>query len=61
MSKVKIIQTRSLISRPEKQRQTLKALGLGKINKMVEVELTPQVQGMIRSVNHLIKITEISK
>ena len=59
MAKVKITQVRSLISRPEKQRQTIKALGLGKINRTVEVELTPQIKGMIRSVNHLINVTEL--
>ena len=59
MTKVKITQVRSLISRPEKQRQTIKALGLGKINRTVEVELTPQIKGMIRSVNHLINVTEL--
>jgi large subunit ribosomal protein L30 len=59
MTKVRITQVRSLISRPEKQRQTIKALGLGKINRTVEVELTPQIKGMIRSVNHLINVTEL--
>jgi large subunit ribosomal protein L30 len=59
MAKVKITQVRSLISRPEKQRQTIKALGLGKINRSVEVELTPQVSGMIRKVNHLITVKEL--
>ncbi len=59
MAKVKITQIRSLISRPEKQRRTIKALGLGKINRSVEIELTPQVAGMIRKVNHLISIKDI--
>ena len=59
MAKVKITQVRSLISRPETQRQTIKALGLGKINRTVEKELTPQIAGMIRKVNHLVKVTEL--
>ncbi len=59
MTKVKITQVRSLISRPEKQRQTIKALGLGRINRTVEKELTPQVAGMISKVNHLVKVTEL--
>ena len=59
MAKVKITQVRSLISRPEDQRQTIKALGLGKINRTVEKELTPQISGMIRKVNHLVKVTEL--
>jgi len=37
----------------------MKALGLGRINKTVEVELTPQIAGMIRKVNHLITVKEL--
>lgn len=59
MSKVKIQQIRSTIKRPERQKATIKALGLGKINRTVEVELTPQVQGMINSVSHLIEVKEL--
>lgn len=59
MSKVRIAQVRSTIGRPEVQKRTIKALGLGKINKAVEVELTPQVNGMINKVNHLVSVTEI--
>ncbi|HLT80540.1 MAG TPA: 50S ribosomal protein L30 [Cyclobacteriaceae bacterium] len=58
MAKVKITQVRSLISRPETQVRTIKALGLGRINRTVEVELTPQIQGMIRKVNHLVTVKE---
>ncbi|MCS6824227.1 MAG: 50S ribosomal protein L30 [Cytophagaceae bacterium] len=58
MAKVKITQVRSLISRPKDQKSTMKALGLGKMNRTVEVELTPQIQGMINKVSHLIKVTE---
>jgi len=59
MSKVKVTQVRSLIKRPNDQRLTIQALGLGKINRSVEVELTPSIQGMINKVNHLVKVTEI--
>jgi large subunit ribosomal protein L30 len=59
MGKVRITQYRSLIKRPESQKRTMKALGLGRINKSVEVELTPQIAGMIRKVNHLITVTEL--
>ena len=59
MAKVKITQVRSLISRPESQRRTIKALGLGRINRSVEKELTPQIAGMINKVNHLVKVTEL--
>lgn len=59
MAKVQIIQTRSMIKRPETQQRTIIALGLGKINKAVEVELTPQIAGMISKVNHLITVKEL--
>ncbi|HYF70945.1 MAG TPA: 50S ribosomal protein L30 [Ohtaekwangia sp.] len=59
MAKVQITQTRSMIKRPDRQQRTIKALGLGRINKSVEVELTPQIAGMISKVNHLITVKEI--
>ena len=57
MAKVRISQVRSTIKRPVDQKRTIKALGLGKIDKSVEVELTPQIAGMINKVNHLISVT----
>ena len=59
MAKVQIIQKRSIIKRPETQQRTIKALGLGRINQSVEVELTPQIAGMISKVNHLITVKEL--
>ena len=59
MAKVQITQSRSMIKRPETQQRTIKALGLGKINKSVQVELTPQIAGMISKVNHLITVKEL--
>ena len=59
MAKVRITQVKSLINRPSTQIKTIKALGLGKINRSVEVEATPQIQGMIRKVNHLVSVTEL--
>lgn len=59
MAKVKIQQTRSIIKRPQDQKRTIQALGLGKINRTVEVELTPQIQGMINKVSHLVSVTEL--
>ena len=59
MAKVQITQTRSIIKRPETQVLTMKALGLGKINKSVEVENTPQIAGMIRKVSHLVTVKEL--
>ena len=59
MAKVQITQKRSTIKRPDGQIRTIQALGLGKINRTVEVELTPQIAGMIRKVNHLITVKEL--
>ncbi|HEY8401713.1 MAG TPA: 50S ribosomal protein L30 [Cytophagaceae bacterium] len=59
MAKVKITQVRSVIDRPKNQKLTIKALGLGKINKSVEVEATPQIKGMINKVSHLVTVTEL--
>lgn len=59
MGKVAITQRRSAIKRPQDQQLTLKALGLGKINRTVEVEHTPQIQGMINKVKHLLTVNEL--
>lgn len=59
MGKVRVEQIKSTIKRPENQKRTIKALGLGRINKSVEVELTPQIQGMINKVSHLVAVTEL--
>lgn len=58
MAKVKITQVKSTIDRPGRQKKTILALGLGKIDKSVEVDLTPQIQGMIQKVNHLVIVTK---
>jgi len=58
MAKVKVTQVRSTIDRPKDQKATIVALGLGKINRTVEVENTPQIAGMIRKVSHLVKVEE---
>ena len=55
-NKVKITQIKSGIGRPENQKRTLIALGLNKINRSKEVEATPQVLGMIRTVEHLLRV-----
>ena len=57
--KVVIIQTKSTISQTLRQKRTISALGLGKINRSVEKELSPQVAGMISKVNHLIEVKEV--
>lgn len=59
MAKVKITQIRSTIKRPETQLKTIQSLGLGKRDKSVEVEYTPQIQGMVRKVSHLVSVKEL--
>ena len=59
MAKIKITQVRSTAEKSQKQKATIQALGLGKINRTVEVEATPQIQGMVRKVSHLVTVTEL--
>lgn len=59
MKKVIIKQVRSGIGRNIKQKRTLEALGLRKINHEREIELSPQVKGMINKVLHLIEVKEL--
>lgn len=57
--KIKVTLVRSVIGSLPKQRRTVKALGLGKINSSVEVEQNPVMLGMVRTVSHLVKVEEI--
>lgn len=59
MSKIRITQIRSAINKPKRQKDTIQALGLKKLNVSVEHEATPQILGMVRKVNHLIKVEEL--
>ncbi len=59
MAKVQITQLKSVINRPERQKRTIQALGLGRINRTVEVEKTPQIEGMINKVSHLVSVKEL--
>ena len=59
MGKVAITQKKSTIKRPENQKRTMIALGLGKLNRTVEKELTPAIGGMIKTVSHLIEVKEL--
>lgn len=61
MSRVKITQVRSSIDRSQKQKRTLTALGLRKINGTVEHDLTDTIQGMISKVSHLVKVEELDQ
>lgn len=60
MKKIKITQIKSAIDRTERQKATLIALGLNKINASKEVEATPQILGMVRKVEHLVQVEEIA-
>jgi|TARA_B100001250_G_scaffold108556_1_gene91586 large subunit ribosomal protein L30 len=59
MSKVKITLKRSLIGQGHKSRETIKSLGLKKINSSVERELDSSVEGMLNVVKHLVNIEEV--
>lgn len=59
MKKIRITQVKSGIDRPETQKLTLRALGLKKMHASREVEATPQVLGMVRKVEHLVKVEEV--
>ncbi len=60
MKKYKITQTRSRIGRPLKQKRTLDALGVRRMNRPVYVNGTPQVEGMINKVKHLLSVEEVT-
>jgi large subunit ribosomal protein L30 len=56
MAKVKITQVKSGIGYPKNQKATLKALGLRKMHASRTIELNPQLEGMVRTVSHLLKV-----
>lgn len=58
MAKVKITQVKSIIDRSKRQKDTIKALGLKKVNDTVVQEATPQIIGMIDKVAHLVTVEE---
>lgn len=58
MAKIKVKQIKSGIDRPARQKRTLIALGIRKMNQTVEHEATPQIMGMIDKVRHLVEISE---
>lgn len=57
--KISITLKKSMIGRPEKTRKVLRGMGLTKLNKTIELENTPAIQGMIRKVSHLVEAEEI--
>lgn len=58
MKKIRVKQIRSKINRPQDQKRTLTALGLRKLNQVVEHEATPAIVGMVNKVKHLVSVEE---
>jgi len=56
VSSFKITQVRSGIGQTERHRGTLRELGLGKIGRSAEHKDSPQLQGMLRQVRHLVRV-----
>lgn len=61
MAKIKITQTKSIIKSLKKQKDTIKALGLGRPNYFKIHNDNPQIRGMIDVVKHLVKVEEVSE
>jgi large subunit ribosomal protein L30 len=59
MAKIRITYVKSKIGKSERQKRTLEALGIRKLNHSVEHEATPQILGMVVKVRHLVKIENI--
>jgi ribosomal protein L30, bacterial/organelle len=60
MAKIKITQIKSKIGATKRQKATIEALGIKKLNHSVEHEATAQILGMVNAVNHLVKVEEIN-
>ncbi len=58
-SKIRVKLIRSGLGRPERQRMTLRGLGLTRMNKSVILEDTAETRGMIRKVSHLVEVSEV--
>jgi large subunit ribosomal protein L30 len=61
VKKLKITLVKSFIGRPEVQRRVLRGMGLGKVNKTVMLNDTPEIRGMIRKVDHLVAAVEVEE
>lgn len=57
--KIRVRLVRSTIGRKPEQRKTVKALGLGKINSVVEKEANPAILGMVNAISHLVEVEEL--
>jgi large subunit ribosomal protein L30 len=59
MEKIKITQIKSTIDRPKRQKDTVRSLGIRKMNQSVIKEATPQILGMVAKVQHLVKVENV--
>lgn len=59
MAELKVTLTRSVIGRPQNQKDTVKALGLGKLNSSVVKPANEAIKGMINTVSHLVDVEEV--
>jgi large subunit ribosomal protein L30 len=59
MAKIRITQVKSKNGKPERQKRTLEALGIRRLNHSVEHEATPPILGMVEKVKHLVKVENI--
>ncbi|MBW6501858.1 MAG: 50S ribosomal protein L30 [Bacteroidales bacterium] len=59
MARIRITQVKSKNGKPERQKRTLEALGIRKLNHSVEHEATPPILGMVEKVKHLVKVENI--
>lgn len=59
MAKIRITQVKSRNGKPERQKRTLDALGIHKLNHSVDHEATPQILGMVKKISHLVKVENI--
>ena len=59
MARLKVTQIRSTIGRKRNQRESLRSLGLKRINDVVVKEDRPEIRGMIFAVNHLVTVEEV--
>ena len=58
--RLRVTQIRSAISRLESQKQTIRSLGIRRLNHTVEHDDTPMVRGMIATVRHLVRVEEVN-
>ncbi len=59
MTRLRITQVRSVIGRPQPQRDTIRSLGLKRMHDVVVQEDRPEIRGMLFKVSHLVKVEEV--